>query len=1227
MTLRRLLGWTLLLLLLGCLALLAVPFTAVGSRVLVEILDGVTDMEIVYGGGSLLGEFSLRRFVYRSDDGEVEVVLRSPRARLELDCLWRSEICLDYIEAEELEIIVHPGEGEPDSLLPELDVPSPLWPLPFHVGSDRVRLEELYIHWRGGEIRSGVISGAAELFGETVRVDQVTAQDSVLLIYEERLDLDLQEAIEMPEVDLPIELLVDRGLLLNPSWNIDGFEQQLDRVEVAGHWRGRLMQLQQGRLQSSQWGSAQLAGSLRYRHPYTVNAVVALDLQGFAFWPELNGSQGELQLQGPLDELAIDGKLCGTLPLRIAGRADVVSPEKPVALQLQGGCAGSGRPLELTELPGLADGPAIQMDGDWRLALSGDSGQQNFDLQATATGLGYERMPLSLQASHSEQRLDIEALELGNSRQGLARMSGQLALGEQLVMRAGVSLSDFELPDLGEAAALSGHISGDFDLAAKIQGSNWTVAMTEVMLEGRINDLPARLRGEVNLDQDLDPSGSLANLVLNGAEFALDARSVPDPRLKVQVDELRRWADQASGSLQLDVLWRRDQQELDLGGAISGAGWGPLQSRSLEFSGTHSLSGQRASAVKLHSGEAQLGDVQLVSVDLDLRGDLRQQQLNMQINGEYTTTIEVAGTLRDGDWRGVLQPTTLVVEAGVWQLDEAVDIDYLEQSARLVVADHCWQESATDLCLQGVLLGESGSAGLTLRGQLESLSDFLPANYSLEGPLAGEMQASWESLQPLRLDLELRGDGGYLRQQLEGEESAELRWERFQLSYHGTPEDGQLQALIRRRGRDLLHMELVLPASRDGRLDGRLTLADFELQQIQPFFTSISQLQGLVSGELAIGGVVDAPEFLGELSLDRGRLALLGNPTVAEVPDLDLVFRGRDARLSGHLQIGKGSSSVQGQMSWQSGLAADIRLAGDAKELLYPPHTVVAVQEDLEIHLGSEALRIAGRVDIPWAEVVLEQLPEEGVPLSNDVILVDYTGNPLETSPLLATEIDLKIAIADRAAVSSDLFNARLGGDLQLRQQPGKPLQLFGNLRFVDGRIEALGQRLELIRGNLAFVGVPGNPQIDAQAERLITEDQVTVGVRVLGNLDQPKLEFYSRPALPDVEIMAYLLGGRRVDRVGDSNSLALALAMTSSLAQSQGLLKGVQLGVEGSDQNTRAAIGGYISDRIFLSYGVGLYQPVNTVTVRLDILRHLWMEVVSGLHNSADLYYSWETR
>ena len=217
--------------------------------------------------------------------------------------------------------------------------------------------------------------------------------------------------------------------------------------------------------------------------------------------------------------------------------------------------------------------------------------------------------------------------------------------------------------------------------------------------------------------------------------------------------------------------------------------------------------------------------------------------------------------------------------------------------------------------------------------------------------------------------------------------------------------------------------------------------------------------------------------------------------------------------------------------------------------------------------------------------------------------------------------------MADTLGFRMEGIEAVLGGELSVLKAPREPLLLMGRLNLRRGHFELLGPRFDVTRGQVSFVGAAANPELDIAMEREITEDQVTVGIRVTGNAQMPELEFYSRPALPEAEVMAYALSGRGVDRQGSGDGLGLAVAMTSGLLQSSGALSGLSLGVEGKDSSTRAVIGGYVSDRIYLSYGVGVYEPVNTLTVRLDVLHSLWMEVVSSLKSSADMYYSWSTR
>ena len=56
-----------------------------------------------------------------------------------------------------------------------------------------------------------------------------------------------------------------------------------------------------------------------------------------------------------------------------------------------------------------------------------------------------------------------------------------------------------------------------------------------------------------------------------------------------------------------------------------------------------------------------------------------------------------------------------------------------------------------------------------------------------------------------------------------------------------------------------------------------------------------------------------------------------------------------------------------------------------------------------------------------------------------------------------------------------------------------------------------------------------------------------------------------------------------------------------------------------------QASIAGYLGDKVYIKYGIGIIEPINELTVRFYLLSRLWVETVSGLENSADVYYSFD--
>jgi autotransporter translocation and assembly factor TamB len=251
------------------------------------------------------------------------------------------------------------------------------------------------------------------------------------------------------------------------------------------------------------------------------------------------------------------------------------------------------------------------------------------------------------------------------------------------------------------------------------------------------------------------------------------------------------------------------------------------------------------------------------------------------------------------------------------------------------------------------------------------------------------------------------------------------------------------------------------------------------------------------------------------------------------------------------------------------------------------------------------------------------------------VVEVDISGNVIRETTPFDISMNVGLLIEDKFMILGDMVNATVGGELQIRQRRRRPLQVFGNLNVIGGEVRAYQQHLRIRRGTIAFSGTPGNPELDVRAEREISTDNVVVGLHLEGTLNQPKLEVYSDPVMPHGETMSYLVRGRGLDSGAGADGVAMALSVGTSLVNQTALvselnripgISNLEFGAEGStEDDTAATVGGYIGERLYLSYGMGIYEPINVLTARLYLQTRLWLEVVSRLENSVDLYYSFD--
>jgi translocation and assembly module TamB len=160
--------------------------------------------------------------------------------------------------------------------------------------------------------------------------------------------------------------------------------------------------------------------------------------------------------------------------------------------------------------------------------------------------------------------------------------------------------------------------------------------------------------------------------------------------------------------------------------------------------------------------------------------------------------------------------------------------------------------------------------------------------------------------------------------------------------------------------------------------------------------------------------------------------------------------------------------------------------------------------------------------------------------------------------------------------------------------------------------------------GQLLFAGTPiDNPRLNIVAVRTVGD--VNAGLRITGNAQNPQLAVFSDPPMGQANALAYVVTGKPLDQVGSSSgdSDALQSAARSMGSAAGGLLAkkiGGRLGIDEVGVKDSDAIGGsaftvgqYLSPRLYLSYGIGLFQPGEVMTLRYKLKEGLAIQAERG--------------
>ncbi|WOJ94319.1 translocation/assembly module TamB domain-containing protein [Congregibacter variabilis] len=601
-------------------------------------------------------------------------------------------------------------------------------------------------------------------------------------------------------------------------------------------------------------------------------------------------------------------------------------------------------------------------------------------------------------------------------------------------------------------------------------------------------------------------------------------------------------------------------------------------------------------------------------------------QLEIKSEGDLRGNLEVALQKTDQGATFLMQPFVVFFRDEAVRGNEPVAGRWDATEASILLDALCLQWRANSMCAQSAVLGQSGSLGLTLEIDEELQGAVSDKPFSIQAQGTGTLDLLWtagvleDALFDLSFDLLSLDPFMY-----EGT-ALPIRWEQARASGYFRPDAKNLSLDLRSERVGVLAATLT---EQGAELTGSLKASDIDLASLDDLLPEWSLGSGAIEADMTVAGSRSQPLLFGQLALKGAGAEHPEIATTLTDANLLLDATGDGFTIDGSAMLGGAPLTLTGLCCDDGALQAELQ--GVRNQLSLPVGVEATISPRLDLQLTTQSLAVSGDISVHKGEFQHAGPLENAIAVSDDFYRVDLPAKPPRRFDL---SLDLRALIEPGFTLRSRELVATLSGDLRVNMQPELPASLYGDLQVLGGELRAYGQVLRLTQGSVGFVGDPFNPALNLSAERRIRAEDLRVGFYVRGSLEEPVFEIFSDPVRSERDTLSYLLRGRGPDAGASVDGTAMALSLGASAINQSGALEslnaipglsGVSLGAEGSDDDMAATISAYVGERLYLSYGVGIYEPVNALTARLYLRSRLWLEVVSRLESSFDLYYRFD--
>ncbi len=773
---------------------------------------------------------------------------------------------------------------------------------------------------------------------------------------------------------------------------------------------------------------------------------------------------------------------------------------------------------------------------------------------------------------------------------------------------ADLSLTSVRIDDL--APGWPGVIGGNVSAHGTQRPFSVNATLTDV--SGEVRGEPFRAHGVIAHGDDVIRADDL-RVEHGGLRALLDgsADTSEGLRFEFDVDALEVYAEQLSGGLQARGAVSRHEQRPFLSLTLDSDDIRVGDTLLSDLRIRDRRAGDDIANLELAVAQADIAGQRIGDLSVDVTVAPDRQSLRMSgTHLDSDLLLSVDGAF--ADWRRPLESEwTGTIDAFEIDLDDEHTMR-LEQPAPLNMSSTAFSLEgfcAADRTGSRICLDAAKSDALSLNAQISNLPLEL-IEHAVESDLIFEQHLSG------MLEWRSAANGA-----LSG--TADLSLSAGQIAVRGRPDlgvatgDGTIS--VNMADGQLLSGSVAIPLPGVGGIDGRFAVRDVtrtiqstvdgnvdvaidDLGVLAFLVPQVDALGGALNAAFNIAGTVEQPVFGGNVNLDGGDLRYA--PIGLHLQDISLdgeLQANRSVLLEGRFRAGEGVAEIVSSADYsnteQPGLRFKVR--GDRLRLIDVPDVQAVVRPDVQVAFVDGTLTIDGVVNIPEARISPSNLTENRVSESGDVVLTRGSLPDADAEKEPVSDIDyageLKLSLGDNVVVDLDVAKANLTGAATFSWHGDAMPQADG--RFdLNGNIEAFGQVLEISEGAIRFPNVSADePNVRIRAEReIFGNSQVKrAGVLVDGAASRPTVEAYTIPLTTEERALTLLVTGSDFD---------------------------YEQGVGAVDFGT------YIAPRLFVSYGIGIFDRDNIISARYDLARGFGIKASSGSKESGiDLNYRFE--